>query len=159
MTKPTATQVAKSTGLAILMMATLTASLHAASATALVSVRILGHADQDVAQGAVTLSKVPSSGFEGIEVPRSGRVVEKTISSFRVGGGRNATFAVALPETVAVHNGGSVLSVGGFRTSGSSGRLGDDGNSTIGVGAEVRVPAGQQPGQYAGSFPITIAYN
>jgi len=134
-----------------------TSTLRAATATALVSATVLGPAETEIASGAVTVSKVSESS--GIEIARSGeRRDPRTLSTFRIGGGFNATYAVALPETVTVKSGSGEFSVSGFRTSGV-GRLASDGTASFEIGAALTVPAGQASGTYTGSYPVTIAYN
>lgn len=133
----------------------------AATATALVSATVLGPAGDETANGAVTLSRIAET-VSPVELPGSGRSQSPTLARFRVGGGSNATFAVSLPDTLVVSGrgtqSGSGFQVNNFRAAGA-GRLGSDGTSTIAIAADVRVPAGQAPGAYAGSFPVTIAYN
>ena len=154
---------AKGIGVAIVAMAgmLLSSPLPAATATALVSVRILGHADADVAAGAVTVSKVSQSNVAIGAVALGGRsdAPLPAISAFRVGGGRNATFAVALPSSVSVTGPGGELAVSGFRSSESLGRLSSEGTALVAIGASVAIPSGQIAGQYEGSYPVTIAYN
>ena len=133
----------------------------AASATALVSATVLGPAGEETASGAVTLSRVAAAS--DIELARAGRSDTSALARFRVSGGSNATFAVSLPETVVVKGHGSNLEgshlqVTGFRAA-NSGRLGSDGTTTIAVGAQVQVEAGQAAGVYTGNFPVTVAYN
>ncbi len=134
----------------------------AGTATAIVSATVLGPAGEETASGAVTLSRIAGSVSE-VELPRAGRSESPVLARFRVGGGSNATFAVSLPASVLVHGRGSELDVRKLEVSGFSaagaGRLDSDGRSTISIGGDVRVPVGQVPGNYAGSFPVTIAYN
>jgi hypothetical protein len=128
-----------------------------ATATALASATVLGPAGDDTASGAVTLSRVP--GEETLLLPSApGRTQPSTIGHFRVGGGSHASFSVALPQTVVLQGRGSAIEVSGFHAAGG-GRLGSDGTSTVAVGADLAIPAGQRPGEYAGTFPITIVYN
>jgi hypothetical protein len=145
---------------AVLLMAA-SSKLIAASATALVSATVLGPADTEIASGAVTVSKLSQS--DRIEVAGSGRSETRrdasNLSTYRVGGGFHASYAVTLPETVKVTSAGSEMAVSGFRTTGGAGRLASDGSGTFGVGASMRIPAGQAPGIYTGSYPVTIAYN
>jgi len=147
--------------LAFLAMAFASFPLKAVSATALVTVRILGHADAEVAQGAVTITKLSDSGFDAVPPVRGAGPsrADRTISTFRVGGGQNATFAVALPDSVTVSNGRAEMAVSGFRTNAGSRRFASDGTATVGIDASVSIPAGQAAGQYFGSYPVTIAYD
>ncbi len=136
-----------------------------ATATALVTVRVLGHADAEVAQGAVTVSKLSDLDFGTIPAgPRARRAVvapeSRSATTYRVGGGYNATFAVSLPDSAVVKNGSSAITVKSFMTAGAeSGHLSEQGTATVGVGASLEVSPNQVPGVYTGSFPLTVAYN
>ena len=136
----------------------------AASATALVTVRVLGHAEAEVAQGAVTVSNITGASRTiqlGSPAP-SGRAVRadaRDLATFRIGGAYNATFAVSLPQQVTVRSGEAELNVSQFRTRGDSGRLAADGTATVGIDASVTIPSGQSSGAYAGSYAVNIAYN
>jgi hypothetical protein len=135
--------------------ATTTAS---ATATAVVSATVLGPAGEETANGAVTVSRVAETSASGsLDLPRGGRGFS-TIDRFRVGGGTNASFAITLPATAVVRNESAQLEVSGFRAAGNR-VLGPDGTSIVSVGADVRVPPGQAPGRYAGSYTVTIAYD
>ena len=129
-----------------------------ATAVARVSARVLGHADTEVASGAVTVTKVSNLDSSRIEPSRTGAATVG-LSTFRVGGGHHAVYAVALPETVTVKSGDSEIRVSGFRANGTTGRLSSDGTAVIAVEASVAVPAGQSSGSYAGSYAVTIAYD
>ena len=131
----------------------------AATATAVVSATVLGPAGEETASGAVTLSRIAGTGFD-VARPLSiaGRSESPVLARFRVGGGSSAVFSVSLPESVHLHNRVSAFEVSGFRAAGA-GRLDSSGASTIAIGADVCVPAGQIAGTYAGTFPVTISYN
>lgn len=129
----------------------------AATATASVSATVLGPAGEETASGAVTLSRIGGTSSD-VALPTAGRSETAVLARFRIGGGSSAVFAVSLPETVHLRNRASEIEVSGFRAAGAR-RLDSSGASTIAVGASVRVPAGQTPGSYAGTFPITISYN
>ncbi|MEO8431437.1 MAG: DUF4402 domain-containing protein [Acidobacteriota bacterium] len=133
-----------------------------ATASAVVSATVLGPAGEETASGAVTLSRIAGRTSD-IELPSAGGHTSPVLARFRVGGGSNATFAVSLPETVVLRGRGSELDgrnleISGFRAAGA-GRLDSAGKTTISIGADVRVPAGLVRGDYAGSFPVTIAYD
>ncbi|MDQ2971253.1 MAG: DUF4402 domain-containing protein, partial [Acidobacteriota bacterium] len=81
------------------------------------------------------------------------------LSTFRVGGGHDAVYTVALPEAVTVKSGDSEIRVSRFRANGTTGRLAADGTAVIAVEASVAVPASQSSGSYAGSYAVTIAYD
>ena len=132
--------------------------LLAATAVARVSARVLGHADTDVASGAVTVTKVSDLDSSRIEPSRTGAATVG-LSAFRVGGGHDAVYTVALPEVVTVKSGASEISVSRFRASGTTGRFAPDGTAVIAIEASVAVPAGQSSGNYMGSYAVTIAYD
>jgi hypothetical protein len=137
--------------------------LRAASATALVSATVLGSAETEIAAGAVTVSNVSRPDSGRIIVAKAGRSQTHfdavSVSEFRIAGGYNASYAVALPESVTVQSGGAEFHVSGFGPTGGSGRLAADGSATFGVSASVVVPAGQAPGVYTGSYPVTVAFD
>jgi len=129
-----------------------------ATATALVSARVLGPAGEETGSGAVTISRI-AGGSAPLEFSRPGRAAS-TLARFRVGGGANAAFAIALPETAVVRGERGELAITGLRATSARGRALDAGGSGIvSVGADVRVPPGIAPGRYEGSYPITIAYD
>jgi hypothetical protein len=136
-------------------------TLVATSATALVSATVLGPAETEIGSGAVTVSKISQSDL--IEIAGSGRSEARrdarNLSTYRVGGGFHASYAVTLPETVMVKSAAAEIAISGFRASGGAGQHASDGTGTFGVGASVSIPAGQAPGTYTGSYPVTIAYN
>jgi hypothetical protein len=136
----------------------LSAQLFGATAVARVSAHVLGHADAEVASGAVTVTKVSNLDSSRIEALRTG-VATVGLSTFRVGGGHDAVYAVALPEAVTVTSGASEIRVSRFRVNGTTGRLSPDGTALIAVEASVAVPAGQSSGSYAGSYAVTVAYD
>ncbi|MDQ2979626.1 MAG: DUF4402 domain-containing protein [Acidobacteriota bacterium] len=129
-----------------------------ATAVARVSAHVLGHADADVASGAVTVTKVSDLDSSRIEPSRNGAAT-MGLSTFRVGGGHDAVYTVALPEAVTVKSGDSEIRVSRFRANGTTGRLAADGTAVIAVEASVAVPASQSSGSYAGSYAVTIAYD
>lgn len=145
------------------VLLTLPFDLQASSATALVSATVLGPAETDIAAGAVTVSNVSRPDSGRIVVAKAGRSQTHpdavSLSEFRIAGGYNASYAVALPERVTVQGGGAEFHVSGFGPTGGSGRLAADGSATFGVSASVAVPAGQAPGVYTGSYPVTIAFD
>jgi hypothetical protein len=134
-----------------------------AAATARVTARVLGPADPDVADGAVTISKIFDSGFPRVETPADGRpaaIPERTISIFRVGGGVNARFGLMIPDTAEVRGEESETPVVvRLRASANPGRLGSDGTVRVEVKGRVTIPADQLRGSYSGSYLVTIAYD
>lgn len=136
--------------------------LQASSATALVSATVLGPAETDIAAGAVTVSNISRPDAGRIVVSKAGSQTHSdavSLSEFRIAGGYNASYSVALPETVAVKSGEAEFHVSGFGPTEKSGSLASDGSARFGVGASVAVPAGQAPGSYTGSYSVTIAFD
>jgi len=123
----------------------------AATATASIGVTILGRADVAVAAGAVSVV-----GLRPLELggPSS------TAATARLEGARNATFNVTVPNEVRVTERGREISVRPFAPwAGSPGRLSPDGSMELEIGARVDPGRAPAPGQYTGTFPVTIAYN
>ena len=136
----------------------LSAESATATATAFVSARVLGQAGEQTASGAVTISRIAGES-ELVELSRPGAAASM-LARFRVVGGTNAAFTVGLPERVVVRGERGELAVTGFRAAGAKGgALDAAGTGVVAVGADVRIPAGQAPGRYAGSYAVTIAYN
>lgn len=148
---------------AVLQSAPLLAA--SASATALIVVRVLGHADAAVAEGAVTVNKLSDLDFGTVPAgPRGGTAVvapaSRSAATCRIGGGYSASFALSLPDVAVVRNGSNSITVTSFTASGArGGQLSEKGTATVGVGASLQVAPGQAPGVYAGSLPLTVAYN
>src|SRR5262249_27575877 len=94
------------------------AGLAAATATAVAPATVLGPAESDIAAGAVTVSNL-SAETESVVIVRSGASSKlgtaRSLSTFRVGGGYNASYRVALPETVTVKSDRSEFQVSNFR--------------------------------------------
>jgi hypothetical protein len=133
-------------------------SAESATATVFVSATVLGPAGEQTALGAVTISRLAGES-ELVELSRPGAAAS-TLARFRVVGGTNAAFTIGLPERVVVRGERSELAVTGFRASGAKSRALDGaGAGVLSVGADVRIPAGQAPGRYSGSYAVTIAYN
>lgn len=138
-------------------------ALSAASATALVSATVLGPAETDIAAGAVTISKVAEADGVRLAVATPGRPAappdRRSLSAYRLAGGFHASYTVALPGVVTVKSGGAEFSLSGFAAHSGNGRLAADGTATFGVSVSLAVPAGQAPGVYTGSYPVTVAFN
>jgi len=118
----------------------------AATATASIGVTILGTGGADPAASAVTLSARRPFADDG-----HGRVA----GSFAVGGARRATYSVVVQPEVRAEgaSGGIVLKTAehGARSLPESGR-----HETA---LDLRAEGSAAPGRYAGTFPVTVAYN
>lgn len=123
----------------------------AATATASIGVTILGRADVAVAAGAVSVASLRPLDLGG----------SRTVAAIvRLEGARNAAYSVTLPDVVrATGNGFDITVRPSTPGAGSAGRLSPEGSREIEI--EGRVAAGGVPaaGRYAGTFPVTIAYN
>jgi hypothetical protein len=131
---------------------------YGATASALVSARVLGPAGEETGSGAVTISRLPGESAP-LEFSGPGRAAS-SLARFRIGGGANAAFAVALQETAVVRGERGELAITGLRATGVRQRSLDAGGAgVVSVGADVRVPPGVAPGRYEGSYLVTIAYD
>jgi len=100
-----------------------------------------------------------------------GTVSAVNSAAIKVGGKRNASFAITLPAngTVTLTGPGTAMAVTGFTaavgtlalTSPFVSKLPDSASSTITfkVGGTLVVGANQSDGDYVGSFAVTVAYN
>lgn len=83
-------------------------------------------------------------------------------AQFNVVGTANATYSITLPlnNTVVLSDGnGNTMTVNSFVSSpAATGTLSGGGNQTVRVGATLIVGPSQAPGNYAGSFNITVNY-
>lgn len=82
---------------------------------------------------------------------------------FSITGTPNATFGITYPSaTVNLSGPGTamtILSASWSGDLGTSSTLDASGNKTLNVGATLNVGIAQTPGDYTGSYDITIAYN
>ena len=118
----------------------------AATATASIGVTILGTGGADPVSSAVTLSATRPFVDDG-----HGRVA----GSFAVGGARRATYSVVVPPEVRAEgaSGGIVVTTAGA----GSRLLPESGRHEMDL--DLRAEDNVAPGRYAGTFPVTIAYN
>lgn len=83
-------------------------------------------------------------------------------AQFTISGTPGAAFAITLPAdgTVLLGDGsGATLALNGFTSSpAGSGLLPGGGSQTISVGATLSVGGQQTPGNYSGSFNVTVNY-
>lgn len=127
----------------------------AASSTAMASATVLGSASVEIAAGAVAVERVGTTA----DLALTPGMERQTVARFRVRGGQGATYSVALPAQATLQGAGASLQAGNFKSGSLTHRLSADGTGTFAVEALVSLPAGQAPGQYAGTFPVTIAYD
>jgi hypothetical protein len=118
----------------------------AATATASIGVTILGTGGADPAASAVTLSAARPFVDDG-----RGRVA----GSFAVAGARRAAYSVVVPSEVRAESasGGTVIKMAGP----GSRLLPESGRHEMAL--DLRADESAAPGRYAGTFPVTVAYN
>ena len=109
--------------------------------------------------GVVTIATDGTrSGVGGVTLIAAGNVSNS--AQFSLTGYPSATFAIALPGSITIANGGYQMTVDGFVSSlGMTSTLDFNGQAALNVGANLNVNADQEPGLYTGSFDITVAYN
>lgn len=81
---------------------------------------------------------------------------------FLVTGDPNRRFLFQLPNSMVITNGTAFMIVDRFRTNavppGLTARLNTAGEFVLDVGARLNVGANQQPGEYSGTFDLTVVY-
>ena len=80
-------------------------------------------------------------------------------AAFQVNGEANTTFTVLLPTSAQMTFGAYAMTVDTFVTDGAPYLLSVSGGQRLSVGATMYVGANQVPGQYSGTFAVTVAYN
>ena len=84
-------------------------------------------------------------------------------AQFTVSGDANATYTIQLPgnDFVKLSGPGGDMFINDFTgsPSGAAGQLSAGGSQSLSVGGTLNVASGQPPGQYAGSFSVTVDYN
>ncbi len=107
----------------------------------------------------VNTSGVRSAGGDVLLVPSS----ESSAARFTVSGDANATYTIQLPgnDFVKLAGPGADMTINDFASSpsGAAGQLGAGGSQTLSVGGTLSVASGQAPGNYSGTFSVTVNYN
>lgn len=81
-------------------------------------------------------------------------------AAFNVTGTANATYAITLPTSTTISNGGTTMTVDTFTSNPSgTGTLSAGGSQTLAVGATLHVGASQASGSYTGTFNVSVDYN
>jgi len=81
-------------------------------------------------------------------------------ATFTVGGDPLAAFSVTLPGATTMTSGVDGMTVNGFTSDpDGAGQLDAVGIQTLTIGATLNVGANQAPGDYSGSFSVTVSYN
>lgn len=115
-----------------------------------------------VAGSGGTLTASPAGGRSasgGVTLVPSG---PGAAAQFSVSGDPNLTYAIGLPinGAVSLSSGANNMAVNNFTsTPGPTGMLGGGGTQALSVGATLSVGAGQPPGNYTGSFNVSVDYN
>lgn len=104
--------------------------------------------------GTVTVS--PTGARSSIDVDLFGGTV--SAASFTVTGENNEAYALNLPTSTALTGPGADMTVDTFTDDAGTTVL-SGGSDTFNVGATLHVGASQAPGNYAGSFAVTVNYN
>ena len=109
--------------------------------------------------GTVTIATDGTrNGNGGVTLITAGSI--SNAAQFSIVGYPSATFAIALPSSINIENGGFLMSVDNFVSDlGATSTLDGLGEAGLNVGATLNVNAGQEPGLYTGSFDVTVAYN
>ena len=83
-------------------------------------------------------------------------------AQFGVSGEPNTSYAITLPAngTVQLASGSNSMAVNSFSSSPNAvGQLSLGGSQTLSIGATLNVAGNQPPGNYSGSFNVSIDYN
>lgn len=81
-------------------------------------------------------------------------------AQFTITGGNSATFAITVPATTVLNDGGANNMTATLTSDlGTTGTLDGTGNATLNVSASLAVASGQAAGSYTGSFDVTVLYN
>jgi hypothetical protein len=140
-----------------------------ASATATIMPAISASKKSDLAFGVIIPSE--ASGTVTITPSTSDRTREGGVvlvastsgaASFNISGASNTVYTVTLPETdtIKISSGSNTMTVHSFTISPPSGsaRLDSDGQAIFNIGGTLNVGADQPPGNYTGTFEVTVAY-
>jgi spore coat protein U-like protein len=148
---------------AALMLSPFTAGAQTASTSASVTVENYALSivkGQDLSFGIITPSASINGGVSttgGVtSIPNSGYGP----ASYIARGVPLAGFSITLPSAITLTSSRGSLTVDNFSRSGPTPiSLDNIGESYFNVGATIQVGAGQLPGNYTGTFDVTVAYN
>ena len=97
------------------------------------------------------------SATGGVRLGNPGRA---TSARIEVVGMRRTTYALTLPTSMILTDGSHTMLVDTFRShAGNIGTLNGEGEQALRLGATLHLGANQTPGDYAGTFVVTVAYN
>jgi hypothetical protein len=110
--------------------------------------------------GTVTIgpSGARSHGGSVVLLPSAGG----SAAQFGVSGEPSTSYAITLPANGTVHlaSGANSMAVNSFSSSPNAvGQLSLGGSQTLSIGATLNVAGNQPPGNYSGSFNVSIDYN
>ncbi len=139
-----------------------------ASATIVTPITITKNVDMNFGNAAVqaatggTVVLAPAgtrTATSGVTLPAVTGTV--AAASFDVAGQANYTYAITLPSSLTITDGGSnSMTVNSFTsTPASTGTLSSTGTQTLTVGATLNVTAGQAAGTYTSGTPFTVTVN
>ena len=120
-----------------------------------------GYIVQGATMGTVVVPAVASPTRTATGGIGLGNVGATSSASFTVTGVANATYAITLPSSVTIYDGGYSMIVNTFASlPASTGTLSGTGSQTMYVGATVNV-GGNQPflTGFSGTFNVIVAYN
>jgi hypothetical protein len=113
--------------------------------------------------GTVTISP---DGLVTSSVPEiiTSAGAQRQPGSFRISGQPNATYAVILQPSASIGAAGQSMQVSAFTygfgssAAGGLGRLDASGEQMLFVGATLSIAADQPPGEYSGTYLVTVTY-
>lgn len=111
--------------------------------------------------GSVTVSTSGARSASGgvLLIPSSAGAA----AQFTVSGDANATYTIQLPgnDFVKLSGPGGDMFINEFTgsPSGAAGQLSAGGSQSLSVGGTLSIASGQSPGEYSGSFSVTVDYN
>lgn len=111
--------------------------------------------------GSVTVSTSGARSASGgvLLIPSSAGAA----AQFTVSGDANATYTIQLPgnDFVKLSGPGGDMFINEFTgsPSGAAGQLSASGSQSLSVGGTLSIASGQSPGEYSGSFSVTVDYN
>ena len=141
-----------------------TASAQVAAPLQLVAVNALQFGSMAQPQVGGTLTSSPSGAISTTGDMGTATAVMQTTArsaaSFNVTGIAGMMFTATGVSQVTISNGSARMTVGQFTINGtfSGGQIGANGTYTFNIGGTLTAAAGQAPGTYSGTFPITVAY-
>ncbi len=113
--------------------------------------------------GTVTVANNGARSTTGGAVAVSNSVYNHSTAVFNVTGTAQSQLTITLPanESVSIGNGSETMAVNDFVRDGSVGAFALDGSgeASFRVGATLTVAEDQDPGDYTGTFDVTVAYN